>query len=134
MEHAKVQGFKTFLTERFTALAVEVFGEVESMMEACYEENKRLRNMLHMVLSPELKLPRIGQCFFTAIFFIRLLFFFQTRVLHRLYLQIGITLKVGIGIVGKQFFRICISLKGYGALIQHVLGLDKNGKDLYYHA
>ncbi|XP_032405457.1 uncharacterized protein LOC116710486 [Xiphophorus hellerii] len=59
MENERLQGFKTFLTEHFTALAVEVFGEVESMMEACYEENKRLRNMLHMVLTPEIKLTRI---------------------------------------------------------------------------
>lgn len=63
MENERLQGFKTFLTEHFTALAVEVFGEVESMMEACYEENKRLRNMLHMVLTPEIKLTRIGSCF-----------------------------------------------------------------------
>ncbi|MEQ2306484.1 hypothetical protein AMECASPLE_008769 [Ameca splendens] len=59
MENVRLQGFKTFLTEHFTALAVEVFGEVESMMEACYEENKRLRSMLDMVLSPEIKLHRI---------------------------------------------------------------------------
>ncbi|KAM4741390.1 uncharacterized protein FYW61_002879 [Anableps anableps] len=59
MENVKLQGFKTFLTEHFTALAVEVYGEVESMMEACYEENKRLKSMLHMVLSPEIKLSRI---------------------------------------------------------------------------
>ncbi|XP_054877160.1 uncharacterized protein LOC129352272 [Poeciliopsis prolifica] len=59
MDNVRLQGFKTFLTEHFTALAVEVFGEVESMMEACYEENKRLRNMLHMVLTPEIKLTRI---------------------------------------------------------------------------
>ncbi|XP_047202548.1 uncharacterized protein LOC124856284 isoform X3 [Girardinichthys multiradiatus] len=59
MENVRLQGFKTFLTEHFTALAVEVFGEVESMMEACYEENKRLRSMLDMVLGPEINLHRI---------------------------------------------------------------------------
>nr|XP_046240238.1 uncharacterized protein LOC124056643 isoform X2 [Scatophagus argus] len=52
--------FRNFLTERFTAVAVEVFGELETIVESYYEENKRLRNILHMVLSPEMKLPRIG--------------------------------------------------------------------------
>ncbi|KAM4581644.1 uncharacterized protein V3H82_005782 [Fundulus diaphanus] len=66
MENEKLQGFKSFLTEHFTALAVEVFGEVESMMESCYEENKRLRSILHMVLSPEIKLPRIDASLYTG--------------------------------------------------------------------
>ncbi|XP_013865070.1 uncharacterized protein LOC106518354 isoform X2 [Austrofundulus limnaeus] len=51
--------FKTFLTEHFTTLAVEVFTEVENIVGACFEENKRLRSMLHMVLSPEIKLHKI---------------------------------------------------------------------------
>ncbi|XP_038154096.1 uncharacterized protein LOC119791831 [Cyprinodon tularosa] len=59
MDSVKLQSFKTFLTEQFTSLAVEVFSEVESMMESCYEENRRLRSVLRMVLSPEIKLPRI---------------------------------------------------------------------------
>ncbi|XP_072238630.1 uncharacterized protein [Leuresthes tenuis] len=59
MSTARLQHFRSFLTEHFTTLAVEVFGEVESLVEACYEENKRLRSILHMVLNPEIKLSRI---------------------------------------------------------------------------
>ncbi len=55
-----MQSFRSFLTERFTAVAVEIFGEVENIVEVFYEENKQLRNILHMVLDPEIKLPRIG--------------------------------------------------------------------------
>lgn len=61
--------FKNFLTEHFTTLAVEVFTEVENIVGACFEENKRLRNMLHMVLSPEIKLHKIGLfSLFTSLF------------------------------------------------------------------
>ncbi len=60
MSDTRHQNFRSFLTERFTAVAVEIFGEVESIVEAYYEENKRLRTILHMVLDPEIKLPRIG--------------------------------------------------------------------------
>ncbi|XP_059185377.1 uncharacterized protein LOC131968486 isoform X2 [Centropristis striata] len=59
MSNTKLQNFRGFLTERFTAVAVEIFGEIESIVEAYYEENKRLRNVLHMVLNPEIKLPKI---------------------------------------------------------------------------
>ncbi|GAA6234552.1 uncharacterized protein LOC108884047 [Lates japonicus] len=59
MSNTKLQTFRSFLTERFTAVAVEIFVEVETIVEACYEENKRLRSILHMVLNPEIKLPRI---------------------------------------------------------------------------
>ncbi|XP_044036364.1 uncharacterized protein LOC122868451 [Siniperca chuatsi] len=59
MPNIRHQKFRSFLTERFTTVAVEIFAEVETIVEAYYEENKRLRNMLHMVLSPEIKLPRI---------------------------------------------------------------------------
>ncbi|XP_030585751.1 uncharacterized protein LOC115780613 [Archocentrus centrarchus] len=59
MSNIRLQTFRSFLTERFTAVAVEVFGEVESIVGAYCEENKRLRNLLHMVLSPEIKLHRI---------------------------------------------------------------------------
>ncbi|XP_051271542.1 uncharacterized protein LOC127372144 [Dicentrarchus labrax] len=67
MSTTKHQNFRSFLTERFTAVAVEIFGEVESIVEAFYEENKRLRNTLHMVLSPEIKLPRIDVSRHTAV-------------------------------------------------------------------
>ncbi|KAK2862352.1 hypothetical protein Q5P01_001885 [Channa striata] len=59
MSNTRLQTFRNFLTERFTAVAVEIFGEVETMAEEFYEENKRLRNVLHMVLNPEIKLSRI---------------------------------------------------------------------------
>ncbi|XP_076603333.1 uncharacterized protein LOC143330550 [Chaetodon auriga] len=66
MSHSRHQHFRSFLTERFTAVAVEVFEEVETIVEAYYEENRRLRNILHMVLSPEIKLPRIDVSQYTA--------------------------------------------------------------------
>ncbi|XP_008276853.1 uncharacterized protein LOC103354998 [Stegastes partitus] len=59
MSSARLQTFRSLITERFTSVAVEIFGEVESIVEACYEENKRLRSILDMVLSPEIKLSRI---------------------------------------------------------------------------
>ncbi|XP_042352611.1 uncharacterized protein LOC121950618 [Plectropomus leopardus] len=59
MSDPKLHKFRSFLTERFTAVAVEIFGEIETIVEAYYEENKRLRNVLHMVLNPEIKLPKI---------------------------------------------------------------------------
>ncbi|KAK2914838.1 uncharacterized protein [Channa argus] len=59
MFNTRLQTFRNFLTERFTAVAVDVFGEVEAMLEAHHEENKRLRNVLHMVLNPEIKLSRL---------------------------------------------------------------------------
>ncbi|XP_041673093.1 uncharacterized protein LOC121529368 [Cheilinus undulatus] len=59
MTSIRHQNFRSFLTERFTSVAVEIFGEVEAIIEAYYEENKRLRNVLHMVVNPEIKLPRI---------------------------------------------------------------------------
>nr|XP_020448965.1 uncharacterized protein LOC109956305 [Monopterus albus] len=59
MSNTRFQTFRNFLTERFTTVAVEIFEEVEAIVEACYEENKRLRNILHMVVNPELKLHKI---------------------------------------------------------------------------
>ncbi|XP_026024204.1 uncharacterized protein LOC113022713 isoform X4 [Astatotilapia calliptera] len=59
MSSVRLQGFRSFLTERLTAVAMEVFGEVESIVVECCEENKRLRDILHMVLNPEIKLHRI---------------------------------------------------------------------------
>ncbi|XP_068455147.1 uncharacterized protein [Clinocottus analis] len=59
MSNAKLQQFRSLLTERFTTVAVEIFGEMEAVVEAFYEENKRLRDVLHMVLHPEMRLPRI---------------------------------------------------------------------------
>lgn len=60
MANIKLQTLRSFLTERFTAVAVEVFGEVEGIVAAYSEENKRLRNLLHMVINPEIKLHKIG--------------------------------------------------------------------------
>lgn len=51
--------FRDFLTERLTTAAVDIFAEVESMIEACYEENTQLRRMLHTVIGPEVRLTRI---------------------------------------------------------------------------
>lgn len=63
MSSTRRLNFRSFLTERFTTLAVEIFGEVERIIEDCYEENKHLRNILHMVVNPEIKLSRIGLFF-----------------------------------------------------------------------
>lgn len=60
MSNTRLQHFRSILTERFTSVAVEIFGEVENIVEAYYEENKRLRTTLHMVLSPKIKLSKIG--------------------------------------------------------------------------
>lgn len=60
MSDTRHKNFRNFLTERFTAVAVEVFEEVETIMEAYYKENKRLLSILHKVLNPEIKLQRIG--------------------------------------------------------------------------
>nr|XP_019941912.1 PREDICTED: uncharacterized protein LOC109628903 [Paralichthys olivaceus] len=64
MSDSRLLGFRSFLTERFTSAAAEVFEEVESMMVAYHEENKRLKNILRVVLSPEIHLQRIdvGEC------------------------------------------------------------------------
>ncbi|XP_034543642.1 uncharacterized protein LOC117815809 [Notolabrus celidotus] len=66
MSDVRHQRFRSFLTERFTAMAVDVFGEVEAIVEAYCEENKRLRNVLHMVLNPEIKLLRIDDVHHTG--------------------------------------------------------------------
>ncbi|XP_049440217.1 uncharacterized protein LOC125893527 isoform X2 [Epinephelus fuscoguttatus] len=66
MSDIKLQKFRGFLTERFTAVAVEIFGEFETIVEAYYEENKHLRNVLHMVLSPEIKIPKIDANHYTG--------------------------------------------------------------------
>lgn len=60
MANAAHQSFRSFLTERFTSLAVDICGEVETLVQSYYEENKRLRSVLHTVLNPEIKLHRIG--------------------------------------------------------------------------
>ncbi|KAK1902047.1 Methionyl-tRNA formyltransferase [Dissostichus eleginoides] len=59
MSNTKLLHLRSFLTERLTTAAVEIFGEIETIVEAYYEENKRLRNVLHMVLNPEIKLSKI---------------------------------------------------------------------------
>ncbi|XP_073324154.1 uncharacterized protein [Pagrus major] len=61
MSKTRHQNFRSFLTERFTAAAVEIFEEVEHIVETYYEENKHLRSVLHMVLNPEIKIPRIDE-------------------------------------------------------------------------
>ncbi|XP_029287832.1 uncharacterized protein LOC115008389 isoform X2 [Cottoperca gobio] len=60
MSNTKLLQLRSFLTERFSAVAAEIFGEIETVVEACNEENKRLRDVLHMVLNPEIKLSKIG--------------------------------------------------------------------------
>ncbi|XP_010784509.1 plastin-1-like [Notothenia coriiceps] len=62
MSNTKLLHLRSFLTERLTTAAVEIFGEIETIVEAYYEENKRLRNVLHMVLNPEIKLSKIEYC------------------------------------------------------------------------
>ncbi|XP_041837562.1 uncharacterized protein LOC121637448 [Melanotaenia boesemani] len=59
MSNTRLQNFRSFLTEHFTTFAVDVFSEVESIVEAYYEENKRLKSILHMVLNPRIKLSKI---------------------------------------------------------------------------
>ncbi|XP_042261617.1 uncharacterized protein LOC122980400 isoform X1 [Thunnus albacares] len=66
MSNTRFQHFRGFLTERFTTVAVEIFEEVESIVEEFREENKRLQNLLHMVLNPEIKLPRIDVSKYTV--------------------------------------------------------------------
>ncbi|XP_045885507.1 uncharacterized protein LOC123956974 [Micropterus dolomieu] len=66
MSNTRHQKFRNFLTERFTNVAVEIFAEVEAIVEAYYEDNKRLRNILHMVLNPEIQLPRIDVSQYTG--------------------------------------------------------------------
>ncbi|XP_075952219.1 uncharacterized protein LOC142954829 [Anarhichas minor] len=66
MSNVRLQHFRSFLTERFTSVAVDIFGEIETIVEAYYEENKHLRNVLHMVLNPEIKLPRIDVPHYTG--------------------------------------------------------------------
>ncbi|KAM4613259.1 uncharacterized protein ACJ7VT_011392 [Polymixia lowei] len=55
MPNSRLQLFRNFLTERFTAAAVEILEEVENVVEGYYEENKRLKKMLNTVLNPEIK-------------------------------------------------------------------------------
>ncbi|XP_035004588.1 uncharacterized protein LOC118102469 [Hippoglossus stenolepis] len=64
MSDSRLQSFRSFLTERFTSAAVEVFEEVETIMGAYQEENKRLQNILRIVLSPDINLQKIdvGVC------------------------------------------------------------------------
>ncbi|KAG7493260.1 hypothetical protein JOB18_004585 [Solea senegalensis] len=59
MSTSKMLTFRSFLTERFTSVAVEIFEEVGNIVEEFHQENIRLRNILHMVLSPEIKLTHI---------------------------------------------------------------------------
>ncbi|KAJ4922342.1 hypothetical protein JOQ06_022546, partial [Pogonophryne albipinna] len=59
MSNTKLLRLRSFLSERLTTAAVEIFGEIETIVEAYYEENKRLRNVLHVVLNPEIKLSKI---------------------------------------------------------------------------
>uniref|UniRef100_A0A8C6MI90 Uncharacterized LOC107385540 n=1 Tax=Nothobranchius furzeri TaxID=105023 RepID=A0A8C6MI90_NOTFU len=59
MANQRLNKLTNFLTEHFTALALEVFGEVQSIVESYDEENKRLRSMLRTVIGPEIKLHMI---------------------------------------------------------------------------
>lgn len=60
MSSTRYASFRSFLTERFTAVAVEVFEEVGNIIEEYYEENKRLRSIIQMTLDPVVKLRKIG--------------------------------------------------------------------------
>ncbi|KAK9529288.1 hypothetical protein VZT92_013392 [Zoarces viviparus] len=59
MSNVRLQHFRSLLTERFTSVAVDIFAEIETIVEAYYEENRHLRDVLHMVLNPEIQLRRI---------------------------------------------------------------------------
>lgn len=59
MSTEALQHFRGLITERFTAVAVDIFTEVQSLVEAYDQENKRLRSLLNSVLIPEVRLNRI---------------------------------------------------------------------------
>uniref|UniRef100_A0A4W5LVN2 C2H2-type domain-containing protein n=1 Tax=Hucho hucho TaxID=62062 RepID=A0A4W5LVN2_9TELE len=54
---SKVQSFRVFLNERFTAAALEIFEAVEKTVAEYQEENDRLRRLLR--ITPKIKLCRI---------------------------------------------------------------------------
>ncbi|KAK7877539.1 hypothetical protein WMY93_031756 [Mugilogobius chulae] len=65
-----LQYFRSFITESFTAVAVNIFNEVQNLVQSYEDENKRLRTLLNSVLQPEVQLSRIdvgssGQRFLT---------------------------------------------------------------------
>lgn len=64
---SKLQLLNVFLTKRLTAVAVEIYVEVEKTIteyqdeiSSSKEEIKRLRRLLDLVFSPEIKLHRAG--------------------------------------------------------------------------
>ena len=64
---SKIQLLNVFLRERLIAAAVEIFGVVENTIveyqeevSRSKEENKRLQNMLDLVMKPQIKLHRAG--------------------------------------------------------------------------
>lgn len=64
---SKLQLLNTFLTERLTAAAVEIFGAVEKTITEYQEEISRskeeidrLRRQLHIVTQPKIKLHKAG--------------------------------------------------------------------------
>ncbi|XP_029006507.1 uncharacterized protein LOC114855495 isoform X2 [Betta splendens] len=59
MSSTRLGAFRSFLTEKFMNLAVELFEEVETIVETYYEENKRQRTILQMALNPQIQLSKI---------------------------------------------------------------------------
>ncbi|CAL1608362.1 unnamed protein product [Knipowitschia caucasica] len=59
MSSEPLQHFRAFITESFTAVAVNVFNEVQNLVQTYEDENKRLRSLLNSVLLPEVQLSRI---------------------------------------------------------------------------
>ncbi|XP_056130146.1 uncharacterized protein LOC130107524 isoform X2 [Lampris incognitus] len=61
MPPSSLQLFRGFLTERLTAAAVEIFGEVEKIVELYCDENNRLQKALDTLFNSEVKLHRIDR-------------------------------------------------------------------------
>lgn len=59
MSNTRYVNFRSFLTERVTVTAVEVFEEVGNI-ERYYEENKRLRSLIPVTPDPVRKLTRLA--------------------------------------------------------------------------
>ncbi|XP_055003846.1 uncharacterized protein LOC129407264 isoform X2 [Boleophthalmus pectinirostris] len=54
-----LEHFRTFITESFTAVAVNIFSEVQNLVQCYEDENKRLQSLLKSVLQPQVHLCRI---------------------------------------------------------------------------
>lgn len=60
MSAEALEHFRNLLTESFTIVAVDVFNQVQTLVKSYEDENKRLKTLLHSVLQPEVRLPRVG--------------------------------------------------------------------------